>query len=505
MGGQRRVGLVKARESAGYTQERFAEAAGVSRETVVRWEGGSNAPSLYLRAKLARLLGRTQREFAELIDPLPFDDQVTAPPIGSDIDVACDWLDAHSGWRLGTARERLITRLRSPELAKARSRDAKRGTVARSAIVASLGDYYGDITRWCRAECGDEQVPLAIMSQEDWLDLGCSLSHETDTFMLAGRESEDTMWLDSVAANQAVRRLVEAVALDVAIVNSPLYRLKGFGVDRGRLAGQVSTVPFVQYALTSDLLETELVDHLAEVRVGAAGAHLPMRDRYLPTTSSVLDLIGRSCSGGVLALCAFARPADRSRGPADYVLLSQERGRRVLNGVGRLSVIPRGFHQPLTDFRADASIGATLLRELEEELFRRDDVDNTVSDGRIADPMHPNRLSEPMRWLLAEPDRLRLECTGFGLNLLNGNFEFACLAVIDDPEFWTLYGDRIEANWESVGLRQYSTRDPLGVRDLILDEAWSSEGLFALVQGIMRLNKLGDDRVALPSVDIGLG
>ena len=182
-------------------------------------------------------------------------------------------------------------------------------------------------------------------------------------------------------------------------------------------------VPFVQYALSSDLLETELADRL----VGGV-ASLPLRDRFLATASSVFDLGGRSCSGGVLALTAIARPASL-RGPADYVLLAQERGRRVLNGVGRLSVIPRGFHQPMTDWRADASIAATLRRELEEELFRRDDVDNTVSLGRIADPMHPNRLSEPMRWLMSEPDRLRLECTGLGINLVNGNYELGSCQV----------------------------------------------------------------------------
>jgi len=87
----------------------------------------------------------------------------------------------------------------------------------------------------------------------------------------------------------------------------------------------------------------------------------------------------------------------------------------------------QGFHQPLNDFRSDASIGSTLLRELEEELFQRADVDNTISAGRIADPMHPNRLSEPMRWLMRDPGRIRFECTGFGFNLVNGNFEYACL------------------------------------------------------------------------------
>lgn len=489
----RRAGLVRARESAGFTQERLAEVAGVSRETVVRWEAGANAPSVYLRPKLARLLGRTQRELEDLIHPSPVAAQVSA-----DIEAACEWLDVHAGWRVGTARDRLASSLRADELAKARARDAKRGTVPRAHIVAALSDYYGDTAGWCVADCEGSSIPLALASRDSWLDLGALLNHEADRFRLVSRTVDDTVHLDAVGAKFAVRRLVEAVALDVAIVNSPLFRMAEFAVDDGRLVGALAAVPFFQYALTSDLLETELADRL----VGGyeVGEELPLRSRYLASASSLFDWSGRSCSGGVLALCAIARPADPNRGPADFVLLAQERGRRVLNGVGRLSVIPRGFHQPMTDWRVDASIGATLRRELEEELFLRDDVDNTVSVGRVADPMHPNRLSEPMRWLMSEPGRLRLECTGVGVNVVNGNYEIACLAVTDDPEFWVRFGDRIEANWESDGLRQYSTLDRDGVQELIFDDAWSSEGLFALIQGLRRLSELDDKRTDLPAV-----
>jgi hypothetical protein len=42
---------------------------------------------------------------------------------------------------------------------------------------------------------------------------------------------------------------------------------------------------------------------------------------------------------------------------------------------------------------------------------------------RRADLMHPSRLAEPMGWLLDRPGRLRMECTGFGLKVVNGNYE----------------------------------------------------------------------------------
>jgi hypothetical protein len=249
-----------------------------------------------------------------------------------------------------------------------------------------------------------------------------------------------------------------------------------------------------------DLLEGELVDALATDRPVSPGS-LPLRDRHLPDVESVLDLPGRLCAGGTLALCAVARPASPHRGPADYVLLVQERSGHVVNAARRLAVIPKGFHQPMTDYRADAQLGATLRREMEEELFGRDEIDNTIGDQRRADPMHPSRLSGPMRWLLDEVGRLRIECTGFGLNLMSGNFEFPSLIVIEDDEFWSSYGGQIEANWEASSLRQYSSLDREWITELIGDEAWSNEGLFALLQGLRRLSEIGGSRVDLPSVE----
>jgi hypothetical protein len=82
------------------------------------------------------------------------------------------------------------------------------------------------------------------------------------------------------------------------------------------------------------------------------------------------------------------------------------------------------------------------------------------------------------------PDALRMECTGFGLNLVGGNYEFASLIVIDDEEFWCL-----EVNWESVGLRLYSSRDCGLLAELIADERWKRRGV---VRADHRPNKGSD-------------
>ena len=115
--------------------------------------------------------------------------------------------------------------------------------------------------------------------------------------------------------------------------------------------------------------------------------------------------------------------------------------------------------------------------------------------------MHPTRLTRPMRWLTKVPDRMRIEATGFGLNLVNGNYEFANLILVEDERFWDRFGGYVEANWEAGSLRRYSTQDHELIADLIRDPAWTNEGLFTLLQGLRRLTQIDPERVNLPSIE----
>jgi hypothetical protein len=369
-------------------------------------------------------------------------------------------------------------------------------------IADALADYYGTRTApygTYSATYDDSVATTSILTRPDWLDLACPLVAANDRLSVVRAVEDADAPLSAEAADRAVQRLAETLATGTRLVDMPLYRLLDIDVRKGRIGGQAGISRFVGYAVTMDLLENELVDTLATDT--PLHGSLPLRDRYLPDLASVLNVSDRLCAGGTLALLAIARPASPFRGDADYVLLVQERSGYVLNAARRLAVIPKGFHQPINDIRADAQIGATLRREMEEELFGREDIDNTLSDDRRADPMHPSQLSEPMRWLMGESSRLRIECTGFGLNLVSGNFEFPSLIVIEDEECWTRYGGIIEANWESSNLRQYSSLDPQLLAELISDVAWSNEGLFALLQGLRRLAEIGGSRVDLPAIE----
>lgn len=63
----RRERLAQARRAAGHTQESLAEALGVDRSTVVRWEAGDTEPHPYVRPKIASLLGVSPDEFGGLL------------------------------------------------------------------------------------------------------------------------------------------------------------------------------------------------------------------------------------------------------------------------------------------------------------------------------------------------------------------------------------------------------------------------------------------------------
>jgi hypothetical protein len=413
------------------------------------------------------------------------------PAVGEGLGAVLEWFDGYAGWVPGTAERRVRD-------SAVGDRSASRGRVGRTLLVSALAEYYSERVPGhglYGVRCGATEIATSILTRPGWLDLACPLG-EGDQLGFAPEVPAVHRHRDDISLAAAVKRLAEVAGSAVRMTGVPLYRLVEVDVRQGKITGAVAATTFAEYALTMDLLERELVDAIVSKR-----SSYPLRDKYLPDLASVLDLSPRLCAGGVLALCAIARPADRYRGPADYALLVQERSGTVLNAAGRLAVIPKGFHEPMNDLRTDAQIGMTLLREMEEELFGRGEVDSTAGTRLIAAPMHPGRASEPMRWLLDERDRMRMECNGFGLNLVSGNYEFASLVVIEDDEFWARYGGHIEANWESAGLRVYSSLDRELLTELVSDESWSNEGLFAFCEGLRRLAQLGGDRVNVPTME----
>lgn len=508
----------KLRMALRLTNEAFAERLGTAVRTVAKWNSDPDlVPMPELQRALDTLLETANEQakarFSWLIQDDAADREGSGNLDAAELRLANDpvitqvlsWLDNLAGWPTGSARRLVAGLLQQIDSRQVHDRADLRSAVGREQIANALAAFYGrrpDGYAPYRAKCDGIEVTTSILTRREWLDLRLPLGTGRDHTALDPNAAQAQFTMPEVAARAAAMRVATALATDTRIVNSVLYRLLSINVEDGRMEAEVGLTDFVTYALTLDLLENELIDAIADKRSPTL-RNLPLRALYLPTADSVVALSDRLCAGGPLALFAAARPRRRRGGAADYMLLVQERSGRVLNAARRLAVIPKSFHEPLVDFSDDAQISATLDREMEEELFGRTDVDSTLGGQLLADPLHLSRLSEPMRWLVEHTDdnRWAMECTGFGLNLVSGNFECASLIVIHDDEWWTRFGGRVEANWESDRLHSYSTLDARSVGRLVHDASWSNEGLFAFLQGLRRLSEIGGQRVNLPTID----
>jgi hypothetical protein len=441
-------------------------------------------------------------------------------------DVRCinfvEWIAEHSRLSVAEAHDRLTTRIRDiqnlPESVR-HQRAYTRSHLTRNQLVAALEQYYAassdENCGLYRAQVGGRTLLTSLLTKPVWLQTRVPLGTPAEHFQFIPPAAAPipTSSLEGELLEAAIDRLAQAELLTTVLVDNPIYQLLKVAIEPSRLQATVTLINFATYALTMDLLEAELVDTLADVTGHIAATarkagrlHFPLRDAYLASVSHALDFERRICAGGPVALLAAARPRDRTgRRPPDYALLVQERSPRVLNVVGRLAVIPKAFHGPTVEPSAEADLSTSVHRELEEELLGRDELGNVFDEGlRKVDPFHANLLSEPLRWLLdhQDPSAYRLECVGFGVNLLTGNYEFPCLIVINDEEWWARFGGQIEANWEIRRVRLYSSRDAAGLQDLMLDPRWSNEGLFAFIEGLRRLAELDmASRVAVPEID----
>lgn len=63
----KRHGLVRRRRAVGFTQESLAEALGVERSTVTRWESGQVLPQPYMRPRIAAVLRVSVQELSDLL------------------------------------------------------------------------------------------------------------------------------------------------------------------------------------------------------------------------------------------------------------------------------------------------------------------------------------------------------------------------------------------------------------------------------------------------------
>ncbi|GEM_PF-2852272 len=492
------------------TNEGFAERLGSAPRTVAKWHANPNMRlTLEMQEALDVLLQRAPEEaqarffllWGGARTPTVDDDAMqkwgrrleSATALHS----ALHWLDSRAGEEEGSSFDRVVS--------YAASRGSRPRPPAQDAggarVVQRLQDFYRpglDDHGFVHITVNDRAIPTTMLSHPDWLEVNDQLDDNLEAFRFDPRTDSLGPTLTPGLREAAEQRLADILVDGTHFVDAQLYRLTEVRAESSRITARFAAGSFSAYALTWDLLEAEATRAAST----SPGNRMPLREQLLPTVASVTSPATRLCMGGVLALTAFARPAAPSH-PADYLMLVQERGDHVVNASRRLAVIPKCFHEPSGDPTEDAHIRTSLIRELEEELFGREEVDSTIQGFAIADPLHPSRLTKPMQWLLNN-DAVRLELTGFGYNLMSGNFEFPALVEVHDERFWPLHGGAVVANWEAARLRRLSTMDEAGLASLVADPAWSNEGLFAFVAGLQRLAQIDPTRVRLPNIEIGV-
>jgi hypothetical protein len=495
------------------SSEAFAERLGASPRAVAEWgREPEMVPTTVMQQALDTLLSQSDDDAKTRFEFLVYgrSSRPGTSHVSDAGDLAManflDWVDLHAGWQPGTAQLQLDDQLARMTPHLARQKAARRAQVAHSTIAGAISALYGSQLGehyLYEIRCGRTAVTTSILTTAEWTESIVRLGYGRDSLTASPDRSAPVLALDDTTAAAAIHRISESINLQTRTFNAALYSLTHIDISHQEISGQVRLIEFADYALTLDLLEGELIDAIISGHGEVEWLRLPLRQRYLGSVEHALNLGDRLCAGGPLALLAIARPRSRGHG-ADYAIVVQERSPQVLNATGRLAVIPKGFHQPLADFSDDMQLSVTLERELEEELLGREELELAGGTAQRLDPLHRTRLSEPMRWLIdrAGSDAWRTECTGFGLNLVSGNYEFASLITIEDEEWWTLFGGKLIANWEVGGIRIYSSLDVGGVSSLVNDERWSDEGLFAFLQGIRRLAQIGQRRVNLPPIGL---
>lgn len=497
------------------THEALAEQIGVDVGSIGRWTRGE----VDIRSKnLAKLAEALDVEAHDLIArvaevELPGRNQSLQRELRTVPFVA--WLAETSQRDFAEIYQAVADRVDQLEARPTASRYSKshaRARVTRQQLVDAVADYYDLPDNGCSlytAEVAGNAITLSIATKPEWIGLGIDLRADRETASLGSvmpPGAPPATPLDDAAVKAGVARLADAEVHDKVLVNNPMYRLLDIDVGPHVLHPTFGLANFADYALRNGLMEVELADAIARPGMADAsgGSVTPVRDALLPSAAAAFDLGTYFCTGGPVGLVAIARPA-RADKPADYILLVQVRGNQVMDIPGKLSTIPKGWHQPLSEASSEAKLSTTLLREFEEELLGREDLEQMSEESRRAvDPLHQERHADPMRPLLGTPDHLRMTCNGFGINLLSGTYEVPCLITIEDEHWWDQWGHLIAGNWETMSVDTYSSMDTDSLAALIHDPRWSNEGLFALIEGLRYLAARDQSgRVAAPPIRIG--
>jgi transcriptional regulator with XRE-family HTH domain len=301
-----------------------------ARESLIRmlrsWQNGEHKPDGYNRERLIKALGGPLNQI-----------DLSGLAVGTPLAYStCElktvelvaWVADHSSMSFREAYGAIASRVEQlhAQLPATRHADAhRRRHITRQQIAEALVTYYRDDfsggagARFYRACVGGAPLTRSVMAQQGWLRTAVQLGGDQEQFRLANLGVAELIdSLKGAALEAALLRLASVETSNTVFINNPLYRLLDVNITQRRLEATVAVADFADYALTMDLLESELVNALAMTTPQASSDadladafQLPLRDTYLPTMASALAFGGRLCMGGPVALLAAARGSTR--------------------------------------------------------------------------------------------------------------------------------------------------------------------------------------------------
>jgi len=366
----------------------------------------------------------------------------------------------------------------------------------------------------------DRHIFTDIATSKSWLSIAIPIRSKGDgQFTLL--ESSHNPWY-SVPANEVELLAKKVRARGIRFENRPIYSLRSFVPGQKQIAS-FSVGQYADYKIEMGGLEDETnraaaeIARIPNVHRDQLRSIMPLREKLLPTSKTVAQFPNRLCAGGTNILLAFRTP-NRD----DYMFFIKQRSASVSSGRLVQSLIPSGMHQPSTWFvtREETSIGATVYREMDEELFGGDEPN---PDDKGIQPLQFMSLPH-IAWFRENPKAFTLEIVSFGLNLVDGTFEFGVLLAIHDPSYWAKCADqestddwRLKPNFEVIRdiegdfythdtkrLAAFKTQAPFFTNDtsrlvsVMTGRQCADVSLIALIEGLRRLHTLQPGRVKLP-------
>ena len=253
------------------------------------------------------------------------------------------------------------------------------------------------------------QITTNMAASNAWMGLALPITETaSDRFLI----EERTFW-PTVPASVVEQLRSELTAKGVLFRNRPIYSLLSFAPREDHIAA-FSVAQYADYKIKLGRLEEETINALAasvfspELAYDERESKMPLREKLLPNSRVMADFGSRLCAGGTNILLAFRTP-DRD----DYMFYIKRRSNKVSTGRKAFALMPSGTHQPTIRSVAtgEASIGATVYRELDEEIFGAAEPDEHQTDIQPLEFMSKPHLD----WFRQHPDQYRSEVVSFCL------------------------------------------------------------------------------------------